>query len=187
MPNQNSQNKHRVPFYRRPVVIAGLLAVLVAAIILTIWAFSSFSHPSEPSKNPNPSETTSPDQPSVQQPGLDETPEKPDRPAQFEGEDPNDLPELTGSIALNTHDADTLTVAVAIDQYLVSSGLCRLELSKDGHTLRSAELAATADVTTSGCGPFHIPISDLSPGIYQLKITISGDDKTGLITGEVQI
>ena len=189
MSNKNTQKTHRVPLFKRPIVLVSLAVVLIAAIALTIWAFAHFSHP-EPSNPQDPTPSTSSgsntSQPTDNQTG-DEQPTEPERPSQFEGEDPNKLPELTGSITLNTHDSDTLTVAVGIDQYLSEPGTCKLDLLQDGRTLRTVELAAIADVTTSGCGPFSVSISDLSPGTYQLRITISGDDKTGTVNGEVKI
>lgn len=189
MSDKNTQKTHRVPIFRRPIVLVSLAVILVAAIALTIWAFVHFSHPE--TSGPQGPVSSSSINPGTPQPADDETGDKqstePERPPQFEGEDPNSLPELTGSITLNTHDTDTLTVAVSIDQYLSESGTCKLALSQNSRTLRTAELAAVADVTTSGCGPFSIDISDLSPGTYQLKIAISGDGKTGTIDGEVKI
>lgn len=191
MSNKNTKKTHRVPLFKRPIVIVSLVAILIAIVALTIWALINFSgsKPSD-SEEPGSSQTTQPSKPqdpSQQQPDGDKNDAEPERPTQFEGGDPNELPELTGSIILNTHDASNLTVAVGIDQYLSSQGTCHLELSRDGRVLRTSDLAATADVTTSGCGPFIVPIAGLTAGTYQLKVSISGDNKTGVVAGEVQI
>lgn len=190
MSNKNTQKIHRVPLYRRPVVVISLLVLLAAAIALTIWAFASFSGgEDQPSQGSSSSDPLNPSQPSQDdhKTDADSSSEEPERPPQYEGGDPNELSGLTGSITLNTHDSEKLIVAVNIDQYLSDQGLCKLSLLQNGRVLRGAELSAIADVTTSGCGPFSIPITGLSPGTYQLEITISGDGKSGLITGEVQI
>lgn len=192
MSNKNTQKpSHRVPLYRRPAVIISCVIILAIVVALTIWAFSAFfSHDSSsPSPNPGSSETNKPSAGKTldSDSESDKPAEEPARPPQYEGEDPNELSGLTGSITLNTHDASTLTVAVSIDQYLVHPGTCQLRLLQNSQVLRTAEAQAVADVTTSGCGPFQVPISGLPPGKYQLEITISGDGKTGLVTGEVQI
>lgn len=190
MSNKNTKKTHRVPLFKRPIVIVGLAILLIAVITLTVWAFAHFSNPeTSDTQGENSTQTSQPSWPQTpnDRPDDDIDTTEPERPAQFEGEDPNKLPELTGSIILNTHNSDTLTVAVGIDQYLSSQGTCHLELSQNGRVLRSSDLAAMADVTTSGCGPFTVSISDLAPGTYQLRVSISGDNKTGVVTGEVQI
>ena len=191
MSNKNTSKTHRVPLFKRPIVLVSLAVILVAVIALTIWAFAHFSQANS-TDNSTPvssgtSSSSSQPQDSTSQPNEEEAPTEPERPAQYEGEDPNTLSELTGSITLNTHDASTLTVAVSIDQYLAEPGTCQLELSQNGSILHTAELIALADITTSGCGPFIVPITGLSSGTYQLKIIISGDYKTGLVTGEIKI
>lgn len=189
MPNKNTQKIHRVPIYQRPLVIISFLLILAAVVALTIWVFSTFSHPdSAPSTPDSPKDSTSrPESKPSSDSNPDKPTEEPQRPSQFEGEDPNELSGLTGSITLNTHDANTLTIAVSIDQYLSQPGLCQLKLLQGGKVIRSAEVKSVADVTTSGCGPFSIPISGLSSGQYQIEITISGDGKSGLVKGEVNL
>ena len=190
MSNKNPKKTHRIPFYRRPPVIVGVFVILTVVVLVTILALSHFlqnqptSEPSQPSSSATGSSQTESNT------NADEYPQpatQPERPAQFEGDNPNQLAELTGSFALNTHNSDTLTIAVSIDQYLTKSGICQLELSQNGHTIRTAELPALADVTTSGCGPFSISIADLPSGTYNLKVTISADNKIGYVVGEVKL
>lgn len=193
--SKSSQPKtpaHRVPPYRRPIVVVSFLIILIVAIAVTIIIFMSLNHPEESlpdtPKNPPtvPVSPSEPDQPNEQ------PPEPEDKVTQFEGEDPNTLQELTGRIAYKAVNREpnyqTLTVSVSIDQYLHDSGTCTLSLKNSSRAeVYSASLPADPDVTTSACGPFEVPISDFSPGAYQIEVTVAGDGKTGLITDVVQL
>ncbi len=190
MPKTNTNIPHRVPPYRRPIIIVGfaLLILIIAGIVFFI--FSS----QKPAKDPSPvkpeDSSSSEQSPSENQDNGDKPSAEPDqRPPQYEGEDPNTLDELTGRIAYRSIDYDNgiMTVMLSIDQYLSAGGECNLQLVTDDQTAYSTTLPATADVTTSVCGPFEIPITDLASGLYQLEIKISGDGKTGTVQDEIQL
>lgn len=108
---------------------------------------------------------------------------------QYEADDPNTLAGLTGSIARKTIQGDTATIVAMIDQYLHSTGLCTLRLiSRDtGEVIYTASEDATADVTTSICGAFTVSLAHIPAGTYQIQIELSGDDKTGLISDELEV
>lgn len=183
--NQKSQ-KHRVPPYKRPFVVAIFLILLVAVVAAVIMICVNLSRrPVEPgSATPEQGEplgsqsqqapsTISPDSPNA-------------KPTQYEGDAPNSLGGLTGSIPHQYINNGRLIISAMIDQYLVNDGTCDLKIKNDNYTY-TATVAAVADVTTSVCEPFNIDLADFPAGVYQIEIQISGDDKTGLITGEVEL
>lgn len=189
--SKSSQPAHRIPPYRRPIIVVSFLIVLVAAVAVTLVIFMSINHAQENLPEPEKPATPTPAviDPDEQKP--DEV-EPEDKVSQYEGEDPNLLDKLTGRIAYKGVNREpnyqALTVSASIDQYLHSDGTCTLSLKNPSNIeVYSAALSAQPDVTTSACGPFEIPISDFAPGTYQIEITVSGDDKTGLITDAVQL
>lgn len=189
--SKSSNTAHRIPPYRRPIIVVSFLVVLVAAVAVTLIIFMSINRAQE--SLPEPDKPTTP-APVVTTPDKneDQPPEPEDKVSQYEGEDPNSLGELTGRIAYKGVNREpnyqSLTVSASIDQYLHSDGTCTLSL-KDANNIEvySASLPAQPDVTTSACGPFEVSVSDLASGTYQIEITINGNNKTGLITDVVQL
>jgi len=112
----------------------------------------------------------------------------PDKTTQYEGEDPNQLDELTGSITRRTISGGELTVVASIDQYLSSDSSCRLVLKDpSGAEVRSTNaVSVTAEATSSVCGPFTVSVNQLS-GTYTIDITITSPDKSGHIITEINI
>ena len=106
-------------------------------------------------------------------------------PLQYEGENPNTAPSLVGWLTFTEVSDENLHIRNEISSYL-SSGSCVLELSSGAKIVtRSTQIIPSA--STSTCMGFDIPISELSPGEWSIKINISGDDKNGVITGEIKI
>lgn len=182
---KTAKRAHRVPPYKRPLVIGGFLVILAIVIVVTVLICKNLND-----STGNPTATT---------PGYtDVTPPEPVEPQpddnlenktpQYEGEDPNQLGELTGVITYQDIDPETrvLHSAVSINQYLHSDGQCVFNLERDGITIRTASAVATPDVTTSICGPFSLSVEGLS-GNYQIKVVITGDNKQGVILGEINI
>ncbi len=183
-------NSHRVPVYRRPVIIIGVLCVMIVVAVLTIIILnlsrSSQSSQSESSSQPSSPAPSQPERPSADQPSTPETPSDKDI-LQYEGGDPNDENELSGYVAVKSVDEGVLTIVASISQYLQSEGSCTLTLYQSGEAAASSTLAALPDVTSSVCGPFEFLVSDLSPGSYIIDIAVSGDGKTGHISDEIEI
>lgn len=121
------------------------------------------------------------DNPQIDKP--EEVDEKDKTPAKYDGEDPNDLDTLTGTVTYSGMAGDKLIIRVSIDQYL-GSGTCSLILG--GY---SAMANISASASTSTCEGFDIPlssISDLSSNT-QFTINLSSGDRTGVISGEVSL
>lgn len=181
----------------RRVLIAVAVILLLALGGFCIWRFW-LAPTSEPETPPDETlivgedETETDD--TADQPldagGDTAAPTEPDQKVpQYEADDPNTLAGLTGSIARKTIQGNTATIVAMIDQYLHSTGLCTLRLiSRDtGEVIYTASEDATADVTTSICGAFTVSLANIPAGTYQIQIELSGDDKTGLISDELEV
>ncbi len=186
MSNTNT-SKHRIPIYRRPLFIGGV--VVVAIVIVTICIAVPKSHESTSTQPPSNNQSSVSQPPSKPDNSDSEPSTEPKRPSQYEGGDPNQLPELTGFISYKNvdYDAGEIMISAGIDQYLMSDGSCTLRFKQGESVAYSVSTPAIADVTTSVCETFRIPLSSLSSGDYQIEILIEGDNKTGLITDSVQI
>lgn len=106
---------------------------------------------------------------------------------QFEGGDPNKLPELTGVInRINVNENGVLEIRADIAQYL-SNGTCELIMQQDGATIYNNSAVIVPLATTSTCDGFDVPVSQLGAGNYQIIINMSAGEKTGTLTGEVAL
>lgn len=101
----------------------------------------------------------------------------------YEGENPNTSDSLTGNIVYAGPAGNDLMIRVDIDQYV--NGTCKLTLS--GATNYEATTNLIADVSTSTCAGFDIPLSSLASGHYYINIRLTAGDKTGTITGEADV
>ena len=189
---RKSSRYHRIPVYRRPwfvalilVVILALVAYLVLRAVNPVEPISNDPPVSSPSTTAEPNPPASTTEPSTSEPVPDDEPEKT---LQYEGEDPNLLGSLTGSIARSSLSGDTLTIVAVIDQYLTRPGLCILTLrDSKGNQVYTASSDASADITTSICDEFTVPVGTFPAGKYQIEIVVTGDDKQGKIKGEVSL
>lgn len=187
--SKSSRNAHRVPPYRRPIIVVSFLIILAAATVATI-VILNLNHPTETSPEPERPSISLPVRSDEDDEAADLLPEPEDKVTQYEGENPNTLPELTGNVvAYLSSDRRSYTAAASIDQYLITPGACTLYLkNSSGATVYTSDpLPTSSEATTSACGPFEIPLNGLNPGNYQIEITVTSDTKTGLITAEVQL
>lgn len=123
-----------------------------------------------PTTNPNPTPIPNP------------SPE----PNQFEGGNPNQNTAITGAITYVGVNDKELVIRVNIDQYL-NGGTCNLVLSRGGVDIYGKEAKIIDSASTSTCEGFNVPLKELSSGNYQIRINLSSERKTGLITGEASI
>ncbi len=189
MNTNKKSHLHRTPFYRRPPVIITFFAIIliVAAITFAIF-FISRPQSNQPSSSSADSTVTSPDTSSRDEPNPEDDHSWDNSPIQYEGEDVNDLPSLTGCVTYKNINQGILYVGTVIDQYLASGGSCTLVLrSSNGIDIYQDTVDAFADVSASACNTFSIPVTQLSAGTYQIEITLSGDNKNGIITDEVEL
>lgn len=175
------KNSRRIPIYRRPIAIIIFILLIVIAIALFFFLKTTQSdHPAESTVPVNAPSDDQIDSPAVENP--------PDKAVQFEGDDPNKLEELTGSITRRSISGGELTVVASIDQYLSSDSTCHLVLKDaNGAEIRSTDsLSVEAEATSSACGPLTVSVAQLS-GAYTIEVVIISPDKSGRITTEINI
>lgn len=179
---------HRVPPYRRPIIVGGFLLILAAVILITVLVCKNFFKLDDKQGQDNPKAPDTTQQPSDHQPERPEDQDLENKTPQYEGEDPNLLDKLTGVIVYKDIDSSNqvLHSAVTIDQYLHNDGQCVYNIKRDGAVLRTASAVAYPDVTTSVCGPFDLSLDGLSPGKYEIEVIMTGDGKRGILTEELQ-
>lgn len=105
---------------------------------------------------------------------------------QYEGDDPNKADELSGAVTYAGVKDGILIIGMNIDQYL-SSGNCSLSLMRDGNEVYSAKASIMAEVSTSTCDGFNVPVDSLGNGTTEIIIKLSSGEKTGTIRGEVNL
>lgn len=189
MNTNKKSHLHRTPFYRRPPVIITFFAIIaiVAAITFAIFCLNRpKTTPSEqtpPGESiPTPTDEQSSDNPESEDDSWDNSP------VQYEGEDVNDSSSLTGYITYKSINQGVLNIGTVIDQYLNTGGTCTLVLRSYNNTeVYRDTVDAFGDISASACDTFSVPITQLSAGTYQIEITLSGDNKNGIITGEVEL
>lgn len=190
----NKHHSRRRPGSRWPfwVLIAAIIAALAFGVYLLVSSLQPepISEPDTPALIPEaslsdqqpatPSEASTADTPTAATPPDHSVP-------QYEGADPNQLPELTGTISFWNVKNQTLTVAAQLDQSL-SSGTCGLALKNSaGETVRSATADITMDVAASVCGKLELSVADLASGSYTIEITLQSNHKSGTIREEIQL
>lgn len=187
--SKSASSAHRVPPYKRPIIVGGFLLILAAVVGITIVVCKQIN---KSNKDDSTHISSSGDSKDDSQPPTTEPPVPDDdienKTPQYEGEDPNSLGELTGNIIYKDIDIETQTLhsAVNVSQYL-QDGQCVYNIMQSEVILRTASAVITPDVTTSVCGPFALSVDGLPPGIYQIVINLTGNGKQGTITDELEI
>jgi len=92
---------------------------------------------------------------------------------------------LSGFITSANVSGDFLLLRVQIDE-LLSDGVCSLTLSK-GQLKVKKDSGIIDSATSSSCYGFDVPVSELSPGTWQIEIVVSSNGKHGTIKDEVRI
>ena len=183
-----SGSKHRTPLYRRPWLWIMVVICLVAIALIFVLINSGSETETVETHDESSEEATADDtklpQAENEYTSEDDSPEP--KVTQYEGGNPNQTGELTGSVSSKDISGDTLTIMTNVDQYL--NGTCRLEMrgQRTGDTYDISS-RLSADVSTSYCEPFKIPLSALMNDYYEIVITLSGNNKTGTITDGVEL
>ena len=105
---------------------------------------------------------------------------------QYEGEDPNVLEELTGTVTYAGVNNGVLMIRVSVDQY-VTAGNCELTLSQNGNIIFSDTADVIGDVSTATCRGFDVSVGELGGGKMDITINLNADGKNGVIRGEANI
>ena len=107
-------------------------------------------------------------------------------PIQNDGDDPNTKDSLTGVITMAEASNGMVHIRVNIDQYL-SSGTCKLDMHSDSGVTFNDNAVIIPTASTSTCEGFDIPVSNLTSGHWSININLETSDKTGVITGDINI
>lgn len=92
---------------------------------------------------------------------------------------------LSTSITVSEVNGSTLYIRNEI-RGVYASGTCVLTLTNDSKTIRKRSgIQALAKVST--CQGFNIPTSELSPGTWNINLTVTIGDKKGTAQGSVNI
>ena len=105
---------------------------------------------------------------------------------QYEGNDPNEAPTITGVVTYAGVSNNTLMIRVNIDQYL-ESGSCVLSLLDSGNVMYGDSANVVDSASTATCEGFNIPLSEIGGGDLKINIEVFSGDKSGVISGEVNI
>ncbi len=98
---------------------------------------------------------------------------------------PQNKDTLGVSITAANQNNPTFQIRILIDS-VVGSGSCQLIMTKGSvNVTRSAGTQALA--STSTCQGFDIPVSELSPGTWNVKITVTTQSKTGTAERSVEV
>ncbi len=106
--------------------------------------------------------------------------------APYEGEDPNELENITGVVNFAGISEGYFTITATLDQELGGSGNCKFTISGNADAVITSSVATAAGPTTSFC-TYSTPASGISSGRYTISIEVTASGKKGIITGEVSI
>ena len=73
-----------------------------------------------------------------------------------------------------------------IDQYL-EDGECRLFLKRSGNVIHDEVTGVVGNAMTATCEGFDIPIDGIGSGQVSIEVMVSSGEKSGTITGAVDI
>ena len=173
----------------KKVIIITLVVVTLA--VASAGAYFLFSPNDEKdtikdsqSKETNSSTSTTEDQDTTSTNATEHEAEKDITPS-YEGENTNTSQTLTGVINYAGVANDILMIRTTINQAL-SSGTCRLALSNGSATVtRDSNIALNPSSST--CEGFDVPISELGSGNWTITITVTSDNRSGELKGNVTI
>lgn len=107
-------------------------------------------------------------------------------PTQYEGEDPNEQEELSGSITYAGLMNGNVAIRVNIDQFL-SEGNCELSIVKGKEVVYNENTRIVSSASTSTCEGFDFKSPAVTSGKYSVIIRITSGEKSGLIGGVLEI
>lgn len=105
---------------------------------------------------------------------------------QYDGENPNKAESISGVVTYAGVSGERLMIRVNIDQFL-DDGECILNLVCNGSTIYSDTARVVGNVTTATCEGFDVPVDGIGRGATDIMITINSGEKTGAITGKVEL
>ena len=180
MAKTNTENNNRKSFLANPFVIGLIVIACIGLISGIIILLTSDGEPESVENNRKPDSISQlNDQTSSAQENV-----KPSV-IQYEGENVNELDELTGQVRYVQQSDGFLVASVMINQYLSEPGVCTMILTgRNSGQVYTTTSTAEADVTTSSCGLLKFGLQNAVSDYYDIEIKIEGDGKKGVIKQE---
>lgn len=104
-------------------------------------------------------------------------------PSQYEGDNPNNYSNLTGIVTFTGVSEGQFVVSVALDQFI--TGSCHFTIEGPAGSVINTDIDIFAGPSSSFCS-YNGPVP-ADHGIYKITVTPTSADKTGTITGEVEL
>ena len=187
--NQKLKNAKTIPVRRRTrkgviiLVFVGLLALGIGGTVLALNLINSNSN-SQPEEKNHTTENKEANNNATDNTNVvanDQAEKK--APAKYEGSDPNSYNDLTGIITFGGVSENQFVISVAIDQFI--TGSCKFEATAPDGSVITADVDIMAGPSSSFCS-YSGPVPAVH-GKYKIVVTPTSKDKTGTITGEVEI
>ncbi len=105
---------------------------------------------------------------------------------QYDGENPNKAESISGVVTYAGVSGERLMIRVNIDQFL-DDGECILNLVRNGSIIYNDTARVVGNVATATCEGFDVPVDGIGGGMTDIMITINSGEKTGAITGKVEL
>lgn len=153
-------------------LIIGLIAVVI--VVLSLFGCFLFVNKSpQDAQHPPTVDNTSGNQSDIDEPQSNDTPQ-------------SDIPAKTNTGATNTSPINPAITITASNQngsiyqvrtlinVVVSDGTCTLTLTNGNHTVAKSS-GVQANPSSSTCQGFDVPVSELSPGDWDLTVTFSNE------------
>lgn len=163
-----------------------ILVLLILAGVVCFLVFENYFKDKEVLGEDEKPETPLDIEEEITEEKKEEEPAKKEEVVKYEGDNPNNLSEITGVITYAGVSGDSLMIRLNIDQFL-DGGECMLLLSTAGNVVYSNTVNVVDSATTSSCDGFNIPMSLLESGYYNITVEVESGAKKGKINGEVNL
>lgn len=164
---------------KKKIIIAIVIIGILAALGIGVWAIYRISQTQEQSSSDSHFQDVNPTTPKEE----NEQHSHAEQQKQSQAENNN---ETAPSAELDVHFTavnqyeDTVQIRAEISE-LVNSGTCTLTLTKGDATItKTANTQASASIST--CQGFDIPVSELSPGEWNIHLTVTNNNNKGHAT-----
>ena len=166
-----------------------IIVLLIAAIVVCYLVWDNYFNNDKPEENEESSQVEEESEGKSEETGEGEenqTSEEDEKKVkQYEGEDPNEQTELSGSITSARFVDNNVTIRVNIDQFL-DEGNCELNIVKNSEVVYNENARVISSASTSTCEGFDFYSPAITSGRYGIVIRITSGEKTGLISGVLE-
>ena len=167
-----------------------ILILLIAAVVVCYLVWDNYFNDNKPKEDEDSSQVEEEEKTEEEgEPEVEEevkTSEEDDKKVkQYEGEDPNEQVELSGSVTYAAFLNNNVTIRVNIDQFL-DEGNCELNIVKNNEVVYNENARVINSASTSTCEGFDFYSPAVTPGKYGIVIRVTSGEKTGLISGVLE-